>query len=136
VRRAANKDGPHAAIVAALQAVGASVAVLEPRPEQRGLPDLLVGFKSVNTLLEIKAKDGKLSLDQETWHGCWRGDKPWVVSCVEHALVAIGAAPGAPRSTRSRAGRMARLGLLPKRGPRLVSAVKRPVNAWEDEWQR
>ncbi len=50
----------------------------------KGCPDLLVGYKGVNHLVEIK--DGQkppsartLTEDQAAWHMNWRGGKPVVV---------------------------------------------------------
>jgi len=122
VRRAARKDGPHAEIIAALGAVGATVAILEPRPESPGLPDLLVGYRGLNVLLEVKAPRGELSVEQESFAACWRGEKPWTVTCVHQALVAIGAAE--PPSKQARRERWRKVELAPK-GPRLVSSVRR-----------
>jgi hypothetical protein len=95
MRRAARKDRPAGDIVGALEAVGASVAVLEPRPEAPGIPDLLVGYQGKNFLLELKAPGESLSAKQASWHACWRGDKPYTVFCASDALAAIGALPGA-----------------------------------------
>ncbi len=88
---AARTDANQADIVRALRAAGCSVEVLDPRG-RGGLPDLLVGFRGVNLLLEVKAKGGKLSPAQETWHQLWRGEKPKVVETEMEALVAVGIA--------------------------------------------
>jgi hypothetical protein len=53
MRRAAKVDANQAAIVAALRQIGArAVYIKEP-------VDLLVGFRGVNYLLEVKNADGK-----------------------------------------------------------------------------
>jgi hypothetical protein len=59
-----------------------------------GCPDLLVGYKGLNLLLEVK--DGskppsaqKLTPQQEVWHRDWRGHRV-VVNSPEAALTAIG----------------------------------------------
>lgn len=56
----------------------------------KGVPDLLVGWKGVNYLLEIK--DGKkppsarrLTKDQQEWHSAWNGQVCVVTGC-EDAL--------------------------------------------------
>lgn len=58
-----------------------------------GCPDILVGYRSVNYLIEIKsewAKDGKeLTPMQERWHGEWTGQKA-VVWSFEQACEVIG----------------------------------------------
>ena len=91
--RAARVDANQPGIVRALRAVGASVQSLSAVGD--GVPDLLVGFRATNYLLEVK--DGtkvpsarKLTDDQEKWHAAWRGQKQ-VVQTVHEALQAIGA---------------------------------------------
>ncbi len=98
MRRAARVDANQGAIVDALRAVGATVQPLATLGD--GVPDLLVGFRLANYLLEVK--DGekvpsarKLTEDQELWHGAWRGQKQ-VVNSVDEALQAIGAAAFGP----------------------------------------
>lgn len=93
MRRAARTDGNQDAIVAALRAVGASVQQLST--VGKGCPDLLVGFRGANHLLECK--DGRktpgnrpLTDDQETWIKAWRGAVQVVLS-PDEALRAIGA---------------------------------------------
>lgn len=56
-----------------------------------GCPDLLVGFRGINYLLEVKANDKKkLTDDQLIWHGEWNG-VVFVVHSVDQALRVIGA---------------------------------------------
>ena len=88
VRRAAKVDANQTEIVNALRQVGASVQSLASTG--KGCPDLLVGFRGVNWLLEIK--DGrkvrsarKLTEDQVVWHQTWRG-KVYIVESVDQAL--------------------------------------------------
>ncbi len=88
MRRAAKIDVNQTEIVKALRSVGASVQSLASTG--KGCPDLLVGFRGVNWLLEIK--DGqkvksarKLTDDQLVWHESWRG-KVYVVESVDQAL--------------------------------------------------
>jgi hypothetical protein len=95
VRRAARTDDNQAAIVQALRAVGATVQSLAA--VGAGCPDLLVGYRGSNHLLEVKdlakpASARKLTEDQVRWHATWRGQR-LVVESVEDALVAIGAQP-------------------------------------------
>mgnify|MGYP003494083888 CR=1 FL=1 len=88
MRRAAKVDANQTEIVNALRQVGASVQSLASTG--KGCPDLLVGFRGVNWLLEIK--DGrkvrsarKLTEDQVVWHQTWRG-KVYIVESVDQAL--------------------------------------------------
>lgn len=93
MRRAAKVDANQDQIVVALRAAGASVNSLAP--VGKGLPDLLVGFRGTNYLLECK--DGnkppsarELTPDQIEWHLNWRGHAV-VVTSADEALAAIGA---------------------------------------------
>ena len=93
MRRAAQVDANQREVVAALRGAGASVQLLHAVGE--GCPDLLVGYKGLNMLLEVK--DGskppsaqKLTPQQEEWHRDWRGHRV-VVNSPEAALTAIGA---------------------------------------------
>lgn len=75
-------------IVAALRAVGASVQDLSR--VGKGCPDLLVGFRGRNYLLEVKNPERrwKLTDDQVMWHRYWNG-KAVVVRDSEEALAVI-----------------------------------------------
>ena len=92
MRRAARVDANQDAIVSALRAAGASVQPLSAVGQ--GVPDLLIGFRGVNLLMEVK--DGakppsarRLTEDQIQWHGAWNGPV-CVVDGPEAALRAIG----------------------------------------------
>jgi hypothetical protein len=91
MRRAAKVDANQADIVAALRKIGASVQPLHSVGQ--GCPDLLVGWRGMNTVLEVK--DGKkppsarkLTTDQVIWHEGWRGQVA-VVETVEQAILAV-----------------------------------------------
>jgi hypothetical protein len=91
MRRAAKVDANQADIVAALRKIGASVQTLHSVGQ--GCPDILVGWRGMNTILEIK--DGKkppsarkLTEDQVIWHETWRGQVA-VVETVEQAIIAV-----------------------------------------------
>jgi hypothetical protein len=93
MRRAARTDANQSAIINALRGVGASVQDLSR--VGHGCPDLLVGFRGCNWLLEVKdgsknASDRKLTSDQVTWHRTWSGQKAVVLN-EDEALRAIGA---------------------------------------------
>jgi hypothetical protein len=88
MRRAARTDGNHTEVVGALKNIGASVQSLAALGD--GCPDLLVGYRGRNFLIEVK--DGakspsarKLTDDQEIWHDSWRGAVS-VASSVEEAI--------------------------------------------------
>jgi hypothetical protein len=92
MRRAARTDANQGAIVDALRAVGATVTILSEVGQ--GVPDLLVGYRGLNLLLEVK--DGSkppskrlLTPEQERWHAEWLGHAA-VVKSVNEALAAIG----------------------------------------------
>jgi hypothetical protein len=75
-RVAAKIDSNQGAVVKAFRQIGASVQVLSQ--VGKGCPDVLVGFRGVNVLVEIK--DGgkvpsarKLTADQVKWHESWAG---------------------------------------------------------------
>ena len=92
MRRAAKIDANQTEIVKALCQVGASVQSLAATG--KGVPDLLVGFRGKNLLLEVKdggkvKSDRKLTPDQVEWHQGWRGHVA-VVESVEQAIKILG----------------------------------------------
>lgn len=87
-RLAARADRNQAEIVAALRDAGATVQHLHTLG--RGCPDILVGYRGVNYLLEIKAGRGKATPDEAAWLQAWRG-RAAIVSSVQAALEEIGA---------------------------------------------
>ena len=93
MRRAAKVDDNQGEIVAALRGVGASVELLHR--VAGGCPDLLVGWRGQNFLIEVKdgakpPSERKLTGWQQDWHAAWRGSVA-VVTTVDEALAAIGA---------------------------------------------
>lgn len=93
MRRAAKVDANHTQVVMALQAAGATVQSLAAVGQ--GVPDLLVGFQGKTLLMEVK--DGqkppsarRLTEQQLTWHGAWRGGPVAIVDGVDAALRALG----------------------------------------------
>lgn len=101
-RRAARVDDNQQEIVEALLKAGASVLYLHG--VGMGAPDLCIGFRGKNWLLELK--DGnkppsarKLTPMQKRWHQQWGGHVA-VVKDADEALSAIGiAAAGQPKTT-------------------------------------
>ena len=94
-RRAAKVDANQREVVKALRKAGATVQHLHA--VGAGCPDLLVGYKGGNHLVEVK--DGhkppsarKLTPDQVVWHRDWRGNAH-VVKSVTEALAVLGIEP-------------------------------------------
>ena len=82
-RRAAKRDANEREIIDALESVGASV-------EQLDKFDLVVGYRGINYLLEVKDIGGRLTASQRKYSDEWRGQYA-IVWTVEEALQAIGA---------------------------------------------
>jgi Holliday junction resolvase len=87
MRRHFKVDLNHREIVAALRDVGASVYSLST--VGGGVPDLLVGYKGVNYLLEIKSGAGTFTPDQIRFSTLYRGAFV-VVRSIGEAYDAIG----------------------------------------------
>lgn len=88
MRRAAKIDANQTEIVKALRKFGASVQSLASTG--KGCPDLLVGFRGMNWLLEIKDDQKvksarKLTDDQVVWHESWRG-QVHVIESIDQAI--------------------------------------------------
>jgi hypothetical protein len=71
VSHARNVDGNQQLLVKAARSVGASVEHIHR--EGRGIPDLLVGWRRRNYLVEVKTLEGELNEVQQAWHAGWRG---------------------------------------------------------------
>lgn len=91
MRRAAKTDSNQVEIVKAFRKIGASVQILSA--VGKGCPDVLVGFRGVNVLVEIK--DGEkapsaqaLTADQRKWHAAWNG-QVCVANSIEEAVVKV-----------------------------------------------
>jgi methionine synthase II (cobalamin-independent) len=104
-RHGANVDGNHPAIVQALKDAGAKVTVLDlPETEEaKGEPDLLVAWCGALSLIEVKARKGKLSEAQKRKHAEYArvGIRVHTVRSEREALDAIGAT-GAKAEERMR----------------------------------
>lgn len=85
--RAARVDENQVAIVAALRKAGATVQHLHK--VGAGCPDLLVGFKCENYLIECKLPGKSPNKLQKEWHAGWRGNS-FIAHTPEAALWAIG----------------------------------------------
>lgn len=91
MRRAAKVDANQPAIIAALRQIGASVQPLHSVGQ--GCPDLLVGYRGRNILIEVKdggrpPSERRLTADQVDWHAGWRGAVTVVNSTEEAVRVA------------------------------------------------
>lgn len=91
MRRAARVDANQEAIVEALRKIGCRVHTMQAMGG--GFPDLLVSFRGMLSLIEVK--DGskppsqrKLTPAQEKWHAEW-GDDVRVVKSVQEAIEAV-----------------------------------------------
>ncbi len=76
-------DTNQPAIVAALRELGATVQDLHE--VGRGCPDILVGWRGSNILMEIKTQSGRMTEDEHNWHTSWRG-RVYVVKTVRQAI--------------------------------------------------
>ena len=88
MHRAAKVDANQTQITAVLRQMGATVT--PTHTIGNGFPDLVVGWKGVTLLVEVK--DGskppskrKLTPDEQEWHGAWRGQVA-IVETVEDAV--------------------------------------------------
>lgn len=70
-------------IMDALRKVGASVSSLHT--VGCGIPDLLVGYRGRNYLIEVKTDKGKITPAQIEFHGSWRGEVH-IVRSVDDAI--------------------------------------------------
>jgi Holliday junction resolvase len=79
-------DNCQVQVVKALRDLGATVQHLHG--VGKGCPDIVVGFKGKNLLLEIKDGDKKvLTPDQVNWHKLWKGQAHVVTSVDEAKLL-------------------------------------------------
>lgn len=105
MNRAKRRDANEGEIIDALQAVGAAVQ----RLDGDGVPDLLVEYRGVLRLIEVKLPltargavqkgrhynsrggRGDLTPAQVKWWDAWKGTPPVIVRTPAEALAAIGA---------------------------------------------
>jgi hypothetical protein len=93
MRRAAKIDANQTQVVEALRAAGATVQSLAAVGQ--GVPDLLVGFQGKTLLMEVKdgrrpPSERRLTDQQLTWHGAWRGGPVAIVDGPDAALRMLG----------------------------------------------
>jgi hypothetical protein len=85
MRFAARVDANQSEIVDALRAAGRSVQSLSAMG--KGVPDLLVGYRGTNYLLEVKILGGEMTPAQEEFEDNWCGQLE-IVRTVDEALKA------------------------------------------------
>lgn len=81
-------DANQAEIAEALRRCGASVVSLAD--VGGGVPDILIGFRGMTYLAEIKTAHGQLNELQQEWHAAWRGFPVLVLRSVDDAAKALG----------------------------------------------
>lgn len=105
MKYARQRDKNEREIIDALVARGAAVQQLDGA----GVPDLLVSFGGVLTLIEVKnplAKgggkyntgEGSLTAGQSKWWAKWRGKQPVIVHSVDEAIAVIESAAADQRA--------------------------------------
>lgn len=92
MRRAARVDANHADLVKLARSVGASVQSLASIG--RGCPDLLIGYRHTNYVVEVKdgtksPSERALTPDEADWHATWRG-RVAVIESPEQLLALLG----------------------------------------------
>jgi hypothetical protein len=75
-------DQNHAEIVRALRQVP-GVTVHSLHEMGNGCPDLLVGYRGLTVLVEVKTEKGKLNTMQEDWHRRWTGSPVIIIRSVD-----------------------------------------------------
>lgn len=90
--RRVHRDANHLEIAHALEKTGCSV--LDLSMVGGHCPDILVGYRGVSTLLEIKSGDRARwrradDAGQEEWRATWRGRKVHRVTSVDEAFAVI-----------------------------------------------
>ena len=90
MRRRAKLDANHKEVVEWIRRMGATVQSLAE--VGNGCPDILVGFRGKNLLMEIKdgnakPSEQKLTDDQKAWHAGWLGRVYTVHSAADAQIV-------------------------------------------------
>lgn len=88
MRRAAKVDDNQRPIVRGLKEIFGPDCVFDLSAVGQGCPDIMVGVRGVNLLMEIKTDRGRLTTDQEIFHRSWPGNVV-VVRTLQEALDAI-----------------------------------------------
>lgn len=88
MRRAAKVDSNQKPIVQNLRDIFGEECVFDLSAVGQGCPDIMVGVRGVNLLMEIKTDKGKLTADQVIFHKSWPGQVV-VIRTLQDALDAI-----------------------------------------------
>lgn len=88
MRTAARVDTNHGAIVDGIRQIFGPDSVLDLSRVGQGCPDILVGIRGHNIMLEIKTDRGKLTADQVYFHREWGGQVA-VIRTLADALAII-----------------------------------------------
>lgn len=88
MRHRARTDENQRQIVGALRRMGASVLHLHQLGH--GAPDIVIGYRGINLLVEIKHQRGKLTEDEQTFADTWRGNVA-IVRDVDEAIKLLSA---------------------------------------------
>lgn len=90
MRRAAKVDSNQRPIVRRLREIFGEDCVLDLSGVGKGCPDILVGVRGVNLLMEIKTDRGTLTTDQKIFHREWAHyGQVAVIHTLEEALAVI-----------------------------------------------
>ena len=102
---ASRVDSNQPEIVATLRGMGCTVQHLHA--VGKGVPDLLVGVRGVNLLVEVKVEGGKINALQQEWHSAWRGQVAVVHNIDEAAELVQGVwTTTTPSKTRNKWSRL------------------------------
>lgn len=85
--RFGRRDSTHRQVVDALKALGASV--FDCADVGGGFPDLVVGYRGLTYLIEVKSSRGKLRESQHEFAAGWRGGRVYVVRSVADVRQAL-----------------------------------------------
>lgn len=95
-RRAARRDASEREVIEALVEGGAKVQQLSGA----GVPDLLVAYRGVIRLVEVKSGGGRLTQEQVAWHDAWAMVRPSIVRNGAQAKKLLRLWAGTASSTR------------------------------------
>lgn len=79
MRKRGRVDSNHHELVQAARGIGASVLSLANLGN--GAPDLLIGFRGKNYLVEVKTERGKMTADEMQFMVTWNGQNNIVRTC-------------------------------------------------------
>lgn len=96
-KHASRRDENEPEVVERALKLGASVTRLDVKSE-KGVPDLVVGWRGINLLVEVKRPGEKLDATQTDWHEAWRGQCCRVESGDEMERLLLETAPRAART--------------------------------------